>query len=169
MSGSAQLSGPVELARVPIPSAGENRVGATALQIVHSSRRGSRDVEHIGPAHDKTELEVLQATARPRLVADKEELDLGLEGTEPARRGAPPLPSRAAWPVPTLPRRHADRDPQVADERTFGGQSYCAQRSAPTDLLQGPADTRVLNSIALGGLSPGRLISEPAIQVGTEP
>ena len=26
--------------------------GATAVQIVHSSRRGSRDIEHIGSAHD---------------------------------------------------------------------------------------------------------------------
>lgn len=82
--------------------------GATAVQIVHSSRRGSRDIEHIGPAHDKTELDVLKATTRQRLVADQEELDLGLERTEPAQRGTPPLPFPAAWPVRTLPRRHAD-------------------------------------------------------------
>jgi len=32
--------------------------GARAVQIVHSSRRGSRDIEHIGSAHDDAELEV---------------------------------------------------------------------------------------------------------------
>ena len=32
--------------------------GAAAVQIVYASRRGSRDIEHIGPAHDDAELEV---------------------------------------------------------------------------------------------------------------
>jgi hypothetical protein len=27
--------------------------GATAVQIVHGSRRGARDVEHLGSAHDE--------------------------------------------------------------------------------------------------------------------
>jgi hypothetical protein len=31
---------------------------ATAVQIVHSSLRGSRDIEHIGSAHDDAELEL---------------------------------------------------------------------------------------------------------------
>jgi DDE family transposase len=68
--------------------------GATAVQIVHSSRRGSRDIEHIGSAHDDVELELLKAAARQRLAAGQGELDLGLEATEPARRGAGggPLP-----------------------------------------------------------------------------
>jgi hypothetical protein len=43
--------------------------GATAVQIVHSSRRGSRDTEHIGSAHDDVELELLKAAARHRLAA----------------------------------------------------------------------------------------------------
>jgi hypothetical protein len=43
--------------------------GARAVQIVHSSRRGSRDIEHIGSAHDDAELEVLKAVARQRLAA----------------------------------------------------------------------------------------------------
>jgi hypothetical protein len=33
--------------------------GARAVQIVHSSRKGSRDIEHIGSAHDDVELELL--------------------------------------------------------------------------------------------------------------
>ena len=33
--------------------------GATAVQIIHSSHRGSREIEHIGSAHDDVELELL--------------------------------------------------------------------------------------------------------------
>src|SRR3989440_10799497 len=53
--------------------------GARAVQIVHSSRLGSRDIEHIGSAHDDAELEALKAVARQRLVAGQPELDLGLD------------------------------------------------------------------------------------------
>ena len=35
--------------------------GATAVQIVYSSRRGSREIEHIGSVHDDGELEILKA------------------------------------------------------------------------------------------------------------
>ena len=41
--------------------------GATAVQIVHSSHRGSRDIEHVGSAHNGAELELLKAAARQRL------------------------------------------------------------------------------------------------------
>jgi len=67
-----------------------------------------RDIEHFGSAHDNAELEVLKAAARRRLVAGQEELDLGLERTEPARRGAGggPLPITSSrmghlWDAPT--------------------------------------------------------------------
>jgi Transposase DDE domain len=53
--------------------------GATAVQIVYSSRCGSRDIEHIGSAHDDAELELLKAAARQRLAAGQGELDLGLD------------------------------------------------------------------------------------------
>jgi hypothetical protein len=71
--------------------------GATAVQIVHSPQRGSRDIEHLGSAHDDVELELLKAAARQRLAAGQGELDLGLEATGPARRGAGggPLPITA--------------------------------------------------------------------------
>ena len=52
--------------------------GATAVQIVHSSHLGSRDIEHLGSAHDDVELELLKAAARQRLAAGQGELDLGL-------------------------------------------------------------------------------------------
>ena len=70
--------------------------GATAVQIVHSTRRGSRDIEHIGSAHGEAELEVLKAAARQRLNAGQREFDLGLGGAAGAgwaagRAGALPI------------------------------------------------------------------------------
>ena len=53
--------------------------GATAVQIVWSSRRGSRQIEHLGSAHDEVQLEVLKAAAAQRLAAGQQSLDLGLE------------------------------------------------------------------------------------------
>ena len=54
--------------------------GATAVQIVWSSRRGSRSIEHIGSAHDEAELAALKVAAAQRLAAGQAELDLGLVG-----------------------------------------------------------------------------------------
>ena len=54
------------------------------MQIVWSSRRGSRSIEHIGSAHDDVELEALKAVAGQRIAAGQLELDLGLEGAGPA-------------------------------------------------------------------------------------
>ena len=55
------------------------------MQIVHSSRRGLRDIEHLGSAHDEAGLAALKAAARQRIVAGQSELDLGLDAT--ARSG----------------------------------------------------------------------------------
>jgi hypothetical protein len=43
-----------------------DRVGVTAVQIVWSSRRGSRSIEHIGSVHDDAEMEALKAAAGSR-------------------------------------------------------------------------------------------------------
>ncbi len=51
--------------------------GATAVQIVHSSHRGSREIEHIGSAHDAGELELLKVAAAQRLHVGQDSLDLG--------------------------------------------------------------------------------------------
>jgi Transposase DDE domain len=51
--------------------------GATAVQIVYSYHRGSRQIEHIGSAHDDAGLELLKAVARQRLAAGQGVLDLG--------------------------------------------------------------------------------------------
>ena len=56
--------------------------GATAVQIVWSSRRGSRNIEHVGSAHDVTEVEALKAAASQRIAQGQGELDLGLDTAE---------------------------------------------------------------------------------------
>jgi hypothetical protein len=63
--------------------------GATAVQIVHSTRGGSRHIEHIGSAHDDARLELLKAAARQRLVAGQGEFDLQLQ---PGDAPGAPLP-----------------------------------------------------------------------------
>jgi hypothetical protein len=47
------------------------------VQIVWSSRRGSREIAHIGSAHDDAGLEALKAAVRQRLAGEQLELDLG--------------------------------------------------------------------------------------------
>src|SRR5690349_18172514 len=49
--------------------------GATAVQVVWSSRRGTREIEHLGSAHDEAELQALKAAALG---------PFGLGGVEPA-------------------------------------------------------------------------------------
>ena len=66
--------------------------GATAVQIVYSSHRGSRDIEHIGSAHDDAEVELLKAVARQRLAAGQGELELGMDAGAPGG----PLPITAS-------------------------------------------------------------------------
>jgi hypothetical protein len=66
--------------------------GATAVQIVYSSHRGSRDIGHIGSARDDAGLELLKAAAQQRLAAGQGELDLGLDGGAPGG----PLPVTAS-------------------------------------------------------------------------
>ena len=52
--------------------------GATAVQIVWSTRRGSRKIEHLGSAHDDAGVAALKAAAAQRLAAGQAQLDLGL-------------------------------------------------------------------------------------------
>ena len=62
--------------------------GARAVQIVHSSRKGARSIEHIGSAHDDAELAVLKEVARQRLNAGQlSENDAGSAPQEPAGAG----------------------------------------------------------------------------------
>jgi len=68
--------------------------GARAVQIVHSSRKGSRDIKHVGSAHDDVELELLKTVARQRLAAGQGEFDLGLDASAEAGGALPITASR---------------------------------------------------------------------------
>ena len=68
--------------------------GATAVQVVWSSSRGSRLMGRIGSAHTLEDVEVLKAVARQRMIAaGQDELDFG-DG-QPRRRALPIRRSRA--------------------------------------------------------------------------
>lgn len=58
--------------------------GAMAVQIVWSSRRGARSIEHIGSAHDDGELAALKAAAAERLAGGQTVLDLDVDTAVPA-------------------------------------------------------------------------------------
>ncbi|MBV8182036.1 MAG: IS1634 family transposase [Mycobacterium sp.] len=58
------------------------------MQIVWSTRRGSRTIEHLGSAHDEAGVAALKAAAAQRLAAGQAQLDLGLA----ARSESEPLP-----------------------------------------------------------------------------
>jgi hypothetical protein len=51
----------------------KTKPGATAVQVVWSSRRGSRETGHIGSAHDDAGLEALKAAAGQRSAAGQAE------------------------------------------------------------------------------------------------
>jgi Transposase DDE domain len=76
---------------VPYVRAVKTSSGATAVQIVYSSRRGSRQIEHLGSAHTPAEVELLKAAAWQKLAAGQGVLDLGLDAG--ARGGPLPITS----------------------------------------------------------------------------
>ena len=77
---------------MPYVRAVKTKSGATAVQVIWSSQRGSRSIEHIGPAHDEAELDALKAAARQKIAAGQLELDLGLQSAGPGG----PLPVTAS-------------------------------------------------------------------------
>jgi len=77
---------------VPYVRTVKTKSGATAVQVVWSSQRGSRSIEHIGSAHDEAEIEALKAAARQKIAAGQLELDLGLQAAGPSG----PLPVTAS-------------------------------------------------------------------------
>ncbi len=96
--------------------------GATAVQIVYSWHRGSREIEHIGSAHDEAELELLKTVARQRLAAGQGELDLGLD-TAAAGGPLPITASRMSCLLDAL--SHAYR--VLGFDRASGGDAVFGQ------------------------------------------
>jgi hypothetical protein len=61
--------------------------GKTAVQIVWSSTKGSRRIEHLGSAATDAEVELLKAAGRQKLLTGQGELDLGIQ--PPSAAGGP--------------------------------------------------------------------------------
>jgi hypothetical protein len=128
--------------------------GATAVQIVHSSRRGSRDIEHVGSAHNGAELELLQAVARQRLVGGQGELDLGVaaEPAEPAAGGPLPITSSRMghlWDALTDAYRVLGFDQATGGDEVFS-QLVLARIIEPTSKLD---SLRVLEETGVAAAS----------------
>ena len=51
---------------------------AVAVQVVWKSRRGSRDIEHLGSAHTDAEVQVFKAVAAQRIADGQDELPFGV-------------------------------------------------------------------------------------------
>lgn len=65
--------------------------GATAVQVVFSENRGSKQLKHVGSAHDQEQLALLQAKAQQIIDGDQQSLDLGIDLT-PAGTGSKQAP-----------------------------------------------------------------------------
>ncbi|KLO25271.1 IS1634 family transposase [Mycobacterium haemophilum] len=94
--------------------------GATAVQIVWSSRQGSRKIEHLGSAHDEARIAALKAAAVQRLAAGQAQLDLGLA----ERSAADPLPitsskSALLWKALCAAYAHVGFDKAAAGDEVF--------------------------------------------------
>jgi hypothetical protein len=92
--------------------------GATAVQIVHGSRRGSRDIEHLGSAHDPQAVEALKAVARRRVAGGQGELALGLETGTGGVGGSGPLQIVSSRMAPLWDALGAGYDQLGLDEAT---------------------------------------------------
>lgn len=93
--------------------------GATAVQIVHSFHKGSREIEHIGSARTEVDLELLKAIARQRLHVNQDAFDFG-DG-QPARGELPILSTQSAYLWEALERGY----------RTLRFDRVCGQGETP--------------------------------------
>ena len=134
----------------------KTKSGATAVQIVWSSRRGARNIEHIGSAHDEAELEALKAAAGQRIAAGQLELDLGLDDPGPAG----PLPitsSRMGCLLDALERgyRVLGLDEAAEGDDMFRQLVLAHHRAGQQDrLAAGPGGSRRRTRRSIGGCGP---------------
>ena len=94
------------------------------MQIVHGSRRGARDIEHLGSAHDKQAVEALKAVARQRLAGGQAELELGLAAEAVAVGGSGPLQIVSSRMAPLWEALCAGYDQLGLDEATGGDEVF---------------------------------------------
>ena len=130
--------------------------GATAVQIVSKSGGVRRIVEHLGSAHDETELEVLLEAGRQKIAAWQGQGLLDLESLEPApgRTGLATTTveskhSRLLWEVLHGAYRRLGLGEAVGGDRAFE-QMVLARLVEPSSKAQVP---RVLSDLGLEPVS----------------
>ena len=126
--------------------------GATAVQIVSKSGGVRRIVEHLGSAHDETELEVLLEAGRQKIAAWQGQGLLDLESLEPtpghtnlARTTVESKHSRLLWEVLHGAYRRLGLGEAVGGDRAFE-QMVLARLVEPSSKAQVP---RVLSDLGL--------------------
>ena len=122
---------------------------ATAVQIVHSSRRGSRDIEHIGSAHTAEEVEVLKAVARQRLHAGQDSLDFGDGRPSGQSLQIVATQSKHLWDALCLAYARLGFDGVCGDDEVFRALAL-ARLVEPTSKLEA---IRVLDELGIGAPS----------------
>ena len=130
--------------------------GATAVQIVSKSGGVRRIVEHLGSAHDETELEVLLEAGRQKIAAWQGQALLDLESLEPApgrtnlaRTTVESKHSRLLWEVLHGAYQRLGLGEAVGGDRAFE-QMVLARLIEPTSKAQVP---RVLGDLGLEPVS----------------
>jgi hypothetical protein len=126
---------------------------AIAVQIVHSNRRGSREIEHIGSAHSLEDVEVLKAVARQRLHAGQDTFDFG-DGP-PAGVTLPILSTRSQllWDTLGLAYARLGFDAACGQDDVFKAL-VLARLIEPTSKL---ATIRVLDEVGIAAPSYARI------------
>ena len=126
--------------------------GATAVQIVSKSGGVRRIVEHLGSAHDETELEALLEAGRQKIAAWQGQGLLDLESLEPtpghtnlARTTVESKHSRLLWEVLHGAYQRLGLGEAVGGDRAFE-QMVLARLVEPTSKAQVP---RVLSDLGL--------------------
>jgi len=94
--------------------------GATAVQIVHANRRGSREIENVGSGHTPAEVEVLRTVARQRLHANQDMFDF--DDGQPDEEEAPIVSSQARhlWELLTTAYQVLRFDRACQGDEVFG-------------------------------------------------
>jgi len=130
------------------------------VQIVHSSRKGARSIEHIGSAHDDAELAVLKEVARQRLNAGQLSFDLAGLNSENAAGSAPQEPAGAGCVVPITSNRMGvllealETDWKAVGLDGLNGADEVFRQLVTARLIEPTSKQDSLRVLAEAGLSP---------------
>ena len=130
------------------------------MQIVHSSQKGARSIEHIGSAHDDAELAVLKEVARQRLNAGQLSFDLAGLNSENAAGSAPQEPAGAGCVVPITSNRMGvllqalEADWKAVGLDGLNGADEVFRQLVTARLIEPTSKQDSLRVLAEAGLSP---------------